>query len=204
QGATGLDFADAGTGTCTAATYAAEDTCTLNVTFTPKFSGVRYGAATLSDGSGAAIATAYVYGTGLGPQVSFSPGTQTTLGGGFTQPQGIAVDGSGNVFVADTTLVKEIPVGCVSTGCVAALASRFSFTNLAGLAVDGSGNVFVADYGANKVYEILAGGGYTTVNALGAGFSFNTPTGVAVDGSGNVFVADDGNNAVDALLAEGG
>jgi streptogramin lyase len=204
QGATGLDFADAGTGTCAAGPYNPGDTCTLNVTFTPHLSGTRYGAATLSNGSGAAIATAYVYGTGSGPQVTFSPGTQTTLGGGFSQPQGVAVDGSGNVFVADTTVVKEIPAGCVSTGCVVTLAGSFSFTNLPGLAVDGSGNIFVADYGANKVYEILAAGGYTTVNTLGTGFSFNTPTGVAVDGSGNVFVADNGNNAVEEILAAGG
>jgi hypothetical protein len=204
QGATGLDFADAGTGTCAGGPYTSGDTCTLNVTFTPKFSGVRYGAATLSNGSGAVIATAYVYGTGSGPQVTFSPGTQTTLGGGFSQPQGVAVDGNGNVFVADTTVVKEIPAGCVSTGCVVTLAGSFSFTNLPGIAVEGSGNVFVADYGANKVYEILAAGGYTTVNTLGAGFSFNTPTGVAVDGNGNVFVADDGNNAVEEILAAGG
>ena len=50
QGAAGLDYADAGTGTCTAGTtYSAGDTCTLIVSFTPQFSGVRYGAATLND-----------------------------------------------------------------------------------------------------------------------------------------------------------
>ena len=56
-----------------------------------------------------------------------------------------------------------------------------------GVAVDGSGNVFVADTGNNAVKEIVAAGGYTTVNILGSGFS--GPSGVAVDGSGNVFVA---------------
>ena len=94
HGVSGLDFADAGTGTCTAiTTYNPGDTCTLNVSFTPQFSGVRYGAAALSDNTGAVIAAAHVYGTGLGPQVIFSPGTQTSLGGGFSQPQGVAVDG---------------------------------------------------------------------------------------------------------------
>jgi DNA-binding beta-propeller fold protein YncE len=80
------------------------------------------------------------------------------------------------------------------------LASSFSFSNLPGIAVDGSGNVFVADYGASKVYEILAAGGYTTVNTLAAGFSFSSPTGIAVDGSGNVVVADYNNNAVEETL----
>ena len=50
--------------------------------------------------------------------------------------------------------------------------------------------------------EILAAGGYTTVNTLGSGF--NTPEGVAVDGSGNVYVADFGNNAVKEIVAAGG
>jgi NHL repeat len=87
---------------------------------------------------------------------------------------------------------------------VVTLASSFSFNNLPGIAVDGSGNVFVADYGASKIYEILAAGGYTTVNTLGGSFSFNSPTGVAVDGSGNVYVADYSNNAVEEILAAGG
>ncbi|HWZ01536.1 MAG TPA: hypothetical protein VNX17_10665 [Edaphobacter sp.] len=205
QGASGQDFADAGAGTCSAGTtYNPGDTCTLNVSFTPQFSGVRYGAAALSDNSGAVIAAAHAYGTGLGPQLIFSPGTQASLGGGFSQPQGVAVDGSGNVFVADTTTVKEIPAGCGSTSCVVTLAGSFSFSNLPDIAVDGGGNVFVADSGANKVYEILAAGGYATVNTLAAGFSFSAPTGVAVDGSGNVFVADHSNNAVEEILAAGG
>jgi len=70
------------------------------------------------------------------------------------------------------------------------------------VAVDGSGNVYVADANNNAVKEILAAGGYTTVNTLGSGFSF--PYGVAVDGSGNVFVADAGNNAVKEMVAVGG
>jgi hypothetical protein len=208
QGVAGLDFTDAGTGSCTTNgtthSYMAGDTCTLIVSFTPKFSGVRYGAATLSNTSGALIATAYVYGTGTGPQVTFSPGTQTTLGGGFIQPQGVAVDGNGNVFVADTSVVTKIPVGCVSAICMLPVASSFTFNNLPGIAVDGSGNVFVADYGTNNIYEILAAGGYTTVNTLGVGFTFNAPTGVAVDRSGNVFVADTNNSAVEEILAAGG
>ena len=40
-----------------------------------------------------------------------------------------------------------------------------------GVAVDGSGNVFVADRDNNAVKEILAAGGYTTVNTLESGFS---------------------------------
>src|SRR5208283_3970986 len=59
-------------------------------------------------------------------------------------------------------------------------------------AVDGSGNVYVAQVGG--VVEILAAGGYTTVNTTVSGF--HSPDGVAVDGSGNVYVADTNNNKV--------
>jgi sugar lactone lactonase YvrE len=202
QGTTGLDFADAGTGdTCTAGTYAEGATCTLNVSFTPKFSGVRYGAATLTNSSGVVIASAYTHGTGTGPQVTFSPATQSTLGSGFSFPTGVAVDGGGNIFVTDSghNAVKEI---LASGGYTTVNTLGSGFGTPTGVAVDGSGNVFVADEGHNAVKEILASSGHTTVNTLGSGFS--SPTGVAVDGSGNVFVADSGHNAVKEILAAGG
>ena len=70
QGAAGLDFADAGTGSCTtngtSHTYDTGDTCTIDVTFTPKFVGSRYGAAVLKDSLGNVIATVYIHGTDWG------------------------------------------------------------------------------------------------------------------------------------------
>src|ERR1700677_2191239 len=80
QGATGLDFADAGTGACKAGTaYTAGETCTVDVSFTPKFPGTRYGVAELLDGLGNMLATGYVQGTGVGPQVNFLPGAQNVV-----------------------------------------------------------------------------------------------------------------------------
>ncbi|HVT97617.1 MAG TPA: hypothetical protein VHE33_08915, partial [Acidobacteriaceae bacterium] len=79
QGATGLDFADAGTGSCTTTNgaghpYASKATCTVDVTVKPKFAGTRYGAVKLLNTSGTVLATAYLYGTGVGPQLVFSGG----------------------------------------------------------------------------------------------------------------------------------
>ena len=202
QGAQGLDFNDHGTGTCVAGTfYNPGDTCTIDVQFTPTRSGARYGAAVLSNTSGAGIATGYVFGTGSGPQVNFSPSTRTTLGSGFVNPFGLAVDGGGNVFVADTNnnAVKEI---LAAGGYTAVSTLGSGFNGPQGVAVDGNGNVFVADSGNNPVKEIPAAGGYATVSTLGSGF--NGPQGVAVDGNGNVFVADSGNNAVKQIPAAGG
>ena len=113
----------------------------------------------------------------------------TPLGGGFNAPMGLAVDGSGNVFVGDygNNAVKEIPPGCTSSSCVTTLGGGFN--GPMGVAVDGSGNVFVGDYGNGAVKEIPAGCiSAACVTTLGGGFG--RPSGVAVDGSGNVFVGD--------------
>ena len=76
------------------------------------------------------------------------------------------------------------------------------FNGASGVAVDSSGNLFVVDTFNSLVKEVLAAGGYTTVNILGSGF--NSPSALAVDGSGNVFVADQKNNAVKEIVAAGG
>jgi hypothetical protein len=172
QGAAGLDFTDAGGDTCTAGTaYNAGGTCTVNVNFKPTAPGVRYGAAELLDLSGNVLATGYVQGIGVGPQVNFMPGTQSTLGTGFAYPEGVAVDGSGNVFVVDccSKVVKEI-VAAGGYSTIERLGSGFSDPE--GVAVDGAGNIFVADSGNNSVKEIVAAGGYTTVNTLGSGCKY--------------------------------
>ena len=212
QGATGLDFVDAGTGSCTtngtSHSYNAGDTCTVDVRFTPKLPGIRYGAVTLSSG-GATIATGYVYGTGTGPQVTFAPGTLGTIGSGFNNPQAVAVDAAGDVFVADpyNNAVKEIVAvnGVVSASSpVNTVGGGFSYP--VGVAVDAAGNVFVADVGHSAVKEIVAVNGVvsstSTVNTVGSGIS--QPISVAVDAAGNVFVADPYDFAVKEIVAVNG
>jgi hypothetical protein len=209
QGATDLDFTDAGGDTCTPNTaYNAGGTCTINVTFKPRYPGVRYGAAELLDTSGNLLANGYVQGTGVGPQVTFAnstsgvylPGTQTTLDSPFSYPAGITVDSSGNVFVADrqkAAVTEVLAAGGYTT--VKTLGTGFFYPF--SVAVDGSGNVFVADSANKAVKEILAAGGYTTIKTLGSGFSY--PVGVAVDGSGNVFVADHDRSVKEIVAADG-
>ena len=199
QGVTGLDFTDAGWGSCdtngAGHRYRRRDTCTVNVMFAPEYAGARYGAVELSDDSGV-IATAYVYGEGRGPQLAFGPQPQIALGGGFFSPAGIAVDGGGNVYVANSNSgsgfygvdvgIYEMPAGCASASCVTSLGGGFG--DPTGVAVDGSGNVYVADV-FNGVKEMPPGCiSSSCVAPLGAGFAY--PAGVAVDGRGNVYVGD--------------
>jgi len=202
RGAAGLDFTDAGTGSCEGdTTYSAGDVCTVDVRFTPTAPGPRYGAVELIDGSGNLLATGYVQGTGVGPRVNVMPGQQSTKGGTFVKPYGAAVDGGGNVYATDygNNAVGEIER---VLGHIVFVPFASGFSSPAGLAMDGSGNLFVADHGSSAVKEILAQGGYSTVKTVGG--SFNGPLGVAVDGSGNVFVADSGNGAVKEILFAGG
>jgi sugar lactone lactonase YvrE len=200
EGASGLDFSIGQGGSCIAGhTYSAGQQCTVIVNFSTansQFPGLRQGAVVLTDTSGAAISTVYVHGIVQTAQVSFLPETQSTVGSGFNMPTGVAVDGYGNIFVADSgnNAVKEILVG----GGVKTLASGFS--NPQGVAVDGAGNIIVADTGNNAVKMILAPG-YTSVFTVGSGTGFSSPMGVAVDENGNVYVADSGNNAVKMILS---
>ena len=197
EGAPNLDFKKSATaGTCTAKTYGSPGlSCTVNVTFTPTAAGERNGAVVFHSVTGAQLAMIPVYGVGLGPEANFSPVSQTSLGGGFMDPQGLAVDGSRNIYVANTSnnAVKKIPAGCTSSSCVTTLGGGFSEPK--SVAVDGGGNVYVADYGNNAVKEIPAGcTSDSCVITVGSGF--DGPTGVAVDGRFNIYVADWGNNAV--------
>ena len=195
---------------CAAQTYASQTVCTVDVTFTPTRPGARNGAVVIEDGSGNMLATTYLYGTGDAPQLTYNqnnnPSATNVLGGGFSGPQGVAVDAHGDVFVADSTSIKEMTPGCVSASCAVPLASGNGLisNNLPGLAVDGAGNVFVADWNNQRVEEILAAGGYTTVNALGGSYAFGPLAGVAVDASGNIYVADTNNGAVEEISAAGG
>jgi sugar lactone lactonase YvrE len=204
QGAQGLDFADAGGGTCdtngTSVGYGAGDTCTVNVTFAPQVSGARYGAVELLDGSGNVLASGYVQGTGVGPQVSFLPGVQSTVVTGLETVAGVAVDGSGNVYVVDsvgTTVYKEtLSAGGYSRSVVANAANN-GLIDPVGVAVDGSGNVYIVDFGGPPVYwgtvykETPTSGGYSqSVVADNASNGLYYPNAVAVDGSGNVYISD--------------
>jgi large repetitive protein len=128
--------------------------------------------------------------------VSFAGSQTTVAASALNQPTGVALDGAGNVFIADTqnSRVVKVPAGggAQTTIAVSGLSSPY------GVAVDGAGNVFIADPINNRVVELPAGGSQTTV---GSGLYF--PTGVAVDGAGNVFIADTFHNRVVELPAGG-
>ncbi len=142
-------------------------------------------------------------------------GQGTGIQASFDEPSGVAVDGSGNVYVADTVnckIRKTSPSGIVTTlagngdyGALDGAGTAASFWTPYGVAVDASGNVYVADSGNQRIRKVspsgavttLAGSGeYGSMDGMGTAASFLNPTGVAVDAAGNVFVADSGNNKI--------
>ena len=198
QGAPNLDFVDAGTGTCTinasaSHSYSVGEQCTVDVNFTPKFTGTRFGAVVLKDSLGNVIATGYVEGMGAGPQINFSPvGRSTIPTGSASKTQGVAVDGSGNLYVSyigSSSVDKIVAVGGSIPDNPTVVSVGGGFSAPYGLAVDGAGNVFVADEGSSNVQEIPQGC-LTSACVVTLGGGFNNPYGLAVDGNGNVFVAD--------------
>jgi len=217
QGATGKDYAIVGGGTCSVGVnLAAGQSCTVNVTFTPAFAGLRNGAVIAEDANGQPLASTYIYGSGTGAQVSIQSNPYLYYGedggsfaysfnqvaGGYVRPS-VAVDGAGNLFVADegSGEVHEIPAGCTSTSCTITVATGISYPS--DVAIDGAGNLFVAELGYDDVKKVPVGcQSPSCMESIGSGF--NQPYGLAVDSSGNVFVADTYNNAIKEVVAAGG
>jgi hypothetical protein len=197
EGAANLGFTLAST-TCTGTAAS----CTVNVTFAPHTPGVRMGAVEIYDNNGNLLARNFIYGIGVGPAIAFGPGTQTTLPVSvgmpplaLKKPGGVAVDSSGDVFIADygNSRVVKIPEGCTTGSCQSTVGSGFS--GPLGVAVDGAGDVLVADSGHNQVVEIPAGCTSSMCQTT-VGYDLSFPTGLTVDGTGDIFIADTNNNRV--------
>lgn len=134
--------------------------------------------------------------------------TVTTTGTTLSGPDGVAVDASGNVYVADTTNNEILMISPSGTVTQLATGASPAFSSPDGLAVDAHGNVFVADTGNNLVREIVATGGVVSASSsvitLSSTTTFNGPQGVAVDTSGNVYVADTVDNDIREIEASSG
>jgi large repetitive protein len=187
-----LDFQIANT-TCQG-TLQAATTCSITIAFTPQFAGLRRGSVQITDVNGAVVGEAPISGIGVGPQVTFGPGAQTTLASNLGDVEGVAVDDAGNLYISDPgnrRVVKQTPGGAQTV-----IDGSGQLSN--SLALNGRGDVFVIDYGL-RVERIDAISGARSVVASG----LSNAQGIAVDGSGNVYVADSGNNRILKIPADG-
>src|SRR5262249_24524817 len=143
-------------------------------------------------------------------------------------PRGIAVDGAGNLFIADTVnnrIRKVDPSGVIST---LAGSGAFGFAGDGGSAVsaqlaspnsvsvDDTGNLYIADTGNNRIRKVtrdgsintVAGGGTllilgTSESWPGTSVALRGPLAAAPDSKGNLYVADSGDNLVWRMNSNG-
>ena len=141
-------------------------------------------------------------------------------------PEGIAMDSSGNIYFADygNERIRRVDA---KTGYISTIAgtgtAKFSGdngpANAASLdpmdvALDSKGDLFVADISNNRIREITPDGTITTVAGTGvAGYTgdggpaiaaqLDSPSGVAVDAAGNLYIADSFNAVVRRVTSNG-
>ncbi len=139
----------------------------------------------------------------------------TGTGAAFNAPTGVAVDGSGNVYVADALnyrIRKITPAGVTSTiagngapthldgtGTAASLFLPFAVAfdrNNQNLYVVEQWGCLVSEVTLAGVVSIFAGGGQGSADGTGTAARFNYPSGIAVDGSSNLYVSDGANHTI--------
>ena len=162
---------------------------------------------------------------GTGAEGSDGDGGQATAAR-LRYPRGVALDASGNLYIADylNHRIRRVDADGVITNFAGTgrrghmgdggPAAQSLLSNPAGLAVDTVSNLYVADTGNNRLRRIAPDGTITTVAGTGdGGFGgdggpatealLNAPSGVAVDSNGNLYVADTGNNRLRRISADG-
>ncbi|MFP5248732.1 MAG: choice-of-anchor D domain-containing protein, partial [Acidobacteriota bacterium] len=212
EGAAGLDFSNAGSGTCVSGnSYTAGQACTVDVRFAPQSPGVRFGAVSLADPAGKFVASAMLSGTGTGPQIAFNPGSPVALdpmvnGHTLSGPFGVAVDAAGNLYIADprNSRVVEIPAGNGAPVSIDPVVNGRGLAEPGGVAVDGAGDLYISDLTRDLIVEIPADGRAPIAIAPvvnGKGLAY--PCGMGFDKSNNLYVADVDNARVIEIPANG-
>jgi sugar lactone lactonase YvrE len=138
----------------------------------------------------------------------------------FNYPTGVAVDASGNVYVADKDnhrIRKISPNGEVTTlagsseGDAEGTGTAAQFKKPKDLIFDAAGNLYVTDADNFKIKKItsagvvttFAGSGQGAADGTGSAAQFNYAAGITIDGSGNLYLADENNQKIRKITSAG-
>ena len=186
---------------------------------TSAFSNEAVGVTEAEERTGAEWIIDTIAGGGVGDN---RPGGEARL----SRPSGVAVDSSGNIYIADYSndrIRRVDSLGIITT--IAGTGNKgysgdsgpaveAQLNGPSGVAVDGAGNVYIADAGNHRIRRVDAGGTISTIAGNGQGgytgdggpafeAQLNVPAGVAVDNAGNVYIADLINNRIRRVDASG-
>lgn len=195
SGTQNLDFTVSPGTTCTSSTTASTY-CLIQISFLPSAPGIRRGAVVLYDSSRNPILTVPLYGFSDAPIAALSPNTGSVLSTGSlatSNPYQLALDGSGNIYIADYSgsNVTKVPAGGgsasrISLGTPASIAVQ----NITGVALDGAGNLFVGDHENSRILVVTPGGVVSVLSITGLSTALGFPTAINFDAAGNLYVAD--------------
>ncbi len=119
---------------------------------------------------------------------SASTGYVTTFIKGLDEPEAVALDRAGNLYIPEGNAIKK---WTAATGQVTTLP--WSQSAAGGIAVDGAGNLYISDSDNGVIRKRIAATGQETAIVSSA---LDTPGGLAVDAGGNLYIADSGHNAI--------
>jgi hypothetical protein len=203
-GAATPDFAIASVGTCAAGTaYAAQSSCTVNVTLSPNAAGNVSAKLLMLNASSNILDSITLQGTGTGSALQVTPAMESLIGASLKTPSQIAVDANDNTFVADSGLgaVEMYPKGYDAVAAVTTVGTGLMAPT--GVAVDGAGDVFIADSG--NVYEVpIVPTGLNTAGQITLKGGLGTNLKLATDGFDDLYISDPDNHRVVKLGGVGG
>ena len=140
-----------------------------------------------------------------GPPSMFEGGKGSGKGQ-FDSPTAIAIDGSGNFFVADTgngRIQKFSPTGAFLTTIGTEEKPRLESSRPSGVAIDRAGHIYVADAGNHRVQK-LAPSGTFVAEWKGAEPGFYGPRRIAIGPDDSIYVVDQGHTRVVKFSPDGG